>query len=225
MQVTVRSSRAIRTARSIRWRAWVGVHAHLDVLVGDVLEQGLEVDLLLEVAAQPGARLLADDRDHRLMIELGVVEPVEQVDRSRARGRHADADLPGELRVGAGHERRHLLVAGLDEARPVGSGFAAHRAEEADDPVAGVAEDARDPPVLQQSAQHVFADVLTHVSSGIRVEGRAGGARVRARSRRRGVAHRAAPLARRSARREARAMIVSAGLADPWVGHTLPSET
>jgi hypothetical protein len=30
---------------------------------------------------------------------------------------------------------------------------------------------------------------------------------------------------RRSARRDARAMIVSAGLADPWVGMTLPSQT
>ena len=35
-------------------------HRHLDVLVGDVLEQGLEVDLLLVVAAEARPRLLAE---------------------------------------------------------------------------------------------------------------------------------------------------------------------
>ena len=50
-----------------------------------------EVDLLLVVAAERGARLLADDRDHRLVVELGVVEAVEQVDGAGAGGRQADA--------------------------------------------------------------------------------------------------------------------------------------
>ena len=83
--MTVRSLSAIRIARSIRWRTWVGLGGHLDVLVGDVLEQGREVDLLLVVAAEAGARLLADDRDHRLVVELGVIEAVEKVDGSGAR--------------------------------------------------------------------------------------------------------------------------------------------
>ena len=82
---------------------------------GDVLEQRLQIDLLLVAAAERGARLLADDRDDRLMVELRVVEAVQEMDRARAGGRHADADLAGELRVGAGHERGHLLVAHLDE--------------------------------------------------------------------------------------------------------------
>ena len=63
-------------------RRLLGHHAGLDELGGDVLEQRVEVDLLLVVAAQRHALLLADDRDHRLLVELGVVQPVEQVDRA-----------------------------------------------------------------------------------------------------------------------------------------------
>jgi hypothetical protein len=74
-----------------------------------------QVDLLLEVAPQRHPLLLADDRDDRRVVELGVVEAVAQVDRPRARGGHADADLARELRVGAGGERRELLVAHLHE--------------------------------------------------------------------------------------------------------------
>jgi hypothetical protein len=54
-------------------------------------------------------------RDDGLVIHLRVVEAVEQVDRAGTRRRQADADLAGELRVRAGHEGRHLLVADLDE--------------------------------------------------------------------------------------------------------------
>lgn len=52
---------------------------HVHVLAGDVLVQADQIDLLLVVAAEPGPRLLTDDRHHRLMVELGVVEPVQQV--------------------------------------------------------------------------------------------------------------------------------------------------
>jgi hypothetical protein len=40
-----------------------------------------------------GQRLLADDRDDRLMIELGAVEAVEQVNRTRAGRRVAHSYL------------------------------------------------------------------------------------------------------------------------------------
>ena len=93
---------------------------HLDVLVRHVLEQAEQVDLLLVVAAQTKPGLLADDRDHRLMVELRVVEPVQEVDRARPGGCQADARLARELRVRAGHERRHLLVANLDELGTAG---------------------------------------------------------------------------------------------------------
>jgi hypothetical protein len=49
------------------------------------------------------------------VIELGVVETVEEMDRARPRRRQAHADLARELGVAARHQRRHLLVAHLDE--------------------------------------------------------------------------------------------------------------
>ncbi len=49
-----------------------------------VLEEADQIDLLLIVAAQGAARLLANQGDHRLMIELGVVQAIQQVDGARA---------------------------------------------------------------------------------------------------------------------------------------------
>ena len=72
------------------------------------------------------------------MVQLGVVEAVEQVDGSRAGGRHAHAHLPGELGVADGLEGGHLLVPGLDELRFVVR--PAPGREYAVDPVARVAE-------------------------------------------------------------------------------------
>jgi hypothetical protein len=57
------------------------LHAHLDEL-GDVLEEHLEVDLLLVLRAERHPLLLADDRDHRRVVELRVVEAVQKVDRA-----------------------------------------------------------------------------------------------------------------------------------------------
>ena len=137
-------------------------HAVLDEL-GHVLEQNLEIDLLLVVRAERGALLLADDREDGDVVELRVVEAVEQVDRARARRRHADAERvgAGELRVAACHESGHLLVTGLDEVGvAVGP---VERAEERVDPVAGVAVDAVDVP-LAQALQEVVGDELGHWS-------------------------------------------------------------
>ena len=103
-------------------------------------------------------RLLADDRDHRLVVELGVVEPVEQVDRARPGRRHAHADLVGELGVRARHERRHLLMAGLDVAKvpcppPVG---VAECTVEATDAVTRIPVEPVQVP-LDQSVDHEIA--------------------------------------------------------------------
>ena len=79
-----------------------------------------------------------DDRHHRHVVQLGVVQPVEQVDRPRARGGHADADPASELGVPDRLEGGHLLVPGLDELRlVVGS---APGGQDPVDPVAGVGE-------------------------------------------------------------------------------------
>ena len=97
--VTVRCESAIRIARSIRCRSCSGTVAIWTYSRATSLNSVTQVDLLLVVAADRGARLLADDRDDRLLVELRVVEAVQEVDRARAGGREADADLAGELRV------------------------------------------------------------------------------------------------------------------------------
>ena len=39
-----------------------------------ILEEGMQVDFLLEIAPKSGANRLANNSDHRLMIEFGIVE-------------------------------------------------------------------------------------------------------------------------------------------------------
>jgi hypothetical protein len=142
------AARARDAERAIDQRARLRrVHARLAELARDVAEQPLQIDLLLVVGAERHALLLADDRDHGLVVLGGVVEAVEQVDRARPRGRHADADLAGELRVRARHERGELLVADLDEAELVRC--AVERTEEAVDAVAGIPVDRAHAPAVQ----------------------------------------------------------------------------
>ena len=99
MQVTLRWSRAIRIARSIRCRTAAGLAHLIDIFAGHILKERLEIDLLLIVAADGGGRRLADDGDHRLVIHFGVVEPVEQMNRAGPARGHADAHLAGKLGV------------------------------------------------------------------------------------------------------------------------------
>ena len=151
-QVTVCSESAMRIARSTRCRICSGT-VHLNVLGGDILEQGDEVDFLLVAAAEGGARLLADDREDGPRGQLRVVEAVEQVDRARPRRGEANADVTGELGVPARHQRSHLLVAHLDQL-----GIAVCAIEGADDrvdAVAWIAEDAVDVPGAEPLEQEV----------------------------------------------------------------------
>ncbi len=147
-----------------------GVRAHVDVTRGDVLEQGDQVDLLLVVAAQRPAVLLAHDGDHRLVVHLGVVQPVEQVDRAGARRGQADADLAGELGVGRRHERGQLLVPGLDELHGVVRALGAlQRAHDGVDAVPREAVDALDAPLVE-AFDHEVRDRLAHGVGPLRVE-------------------------------------------------------
>ena len=84
-------------------------------IFGDVGEHPVEVELLLVARAADGRSGLAADGEHRHVVELGVVEPGDEVGRARAAGREAHAELAGELGVRHRHERRHLLVPRLDE--------------------------------------------------------------------------------------------------------------
>src|SRR5690606_24437546 len=101
----------------------------------------------------------------RLVVELGVVEAVEQVDGAGPRGGEADARPAGELRVRGGGERGQLLVAGLDEPDLVARVVEA--AEDAVDAVARVAVDPVDAPFVQ-AVQDEGSDGLGH---GVAVPG------------------------------------------------------
>jgi hypothetical protein len=131
-----------------------------EVLARHILEQRLQVDLLLVGAAHRAALGLPDDGDDRHVVEFGVVQTVQQVDRARAGGGQADADLARELRVPDGLQRAHLLVPRLDERRRVVG--LAERGDDAVDAVAGVGEDLLDPP-LPQPPQDVVPHRLRHV--------------------------------------------------------------
>lgn len=57
------------------------------------------------------------------MIHLGVVQPVQQMDRSRAGSRIAKPDLAGKFCVRGRHKSRHFLVTNLHVFHGVPSFF------------------------------------------------------------------------------------------------------
>src|SRR5204863_3140603 len=97
-------------------------------------------------------------------VELGVVEAVQEVDRARAGGGYADADLTREFRVAAGHEGSHLLVSDLDELGV--AACAVEGAEEGVDAVAGVAVDPVDAP-LGEPFEDVVSDEFRHLGTSL----------------------------------------------------------
>src|SRR2546423_1584030 len=155
-----------------------GLHAGADE-DRHVLEEGLEIDLLLVVGPQRHPLLLPHDGEHRLVIQLGVVQPVQEVDGSGTRRRDAYADVVRELGVSAGHERGHLLVAGLDELRALRFG-AIERTEEAVDAVSGVSEHAVHAP-FTEAFEDEITDQLAHPSPPSTVGKTYAGARIKGR--------------------------------------------
>ena len=73
------------------------------------------------------------------MVELGVVQPVQQVDRARPRGRQTDPEPPGRLGITGRHEGGGLFVMHQDEAHLVR--MTAQPFHDPVDAVAGKAED------------------------------------------------------------------------------------
>lgn len=90
---------------------------HLDVVAGHVLEQAQQVDFLLIGAAHRAAAGLPDDRQNRYPVKFGVVEAVEQMNRTRAGCRGTYPKAATEFRIADRFERGHFLVARLDEHR------------------------------------------------------------------------------------------------------------
>ena len=97
--------------------------------------------------------MLAHNRDDRGVVHLRVIQPVQKVDGARAGGGQADANLAGELRMAACHERRHLLMSDLDEvhlvARPI------QRPKDAVDAVPRITVDARYAPFSKALDQEI----------------------------------------------------------------------
>jgi hypothetical protein len=131
----------------------------MHILVGDILEEGNEVNLLLVIPAQCRTPLLAHNRHHRLVVELGIVKAIEEVDCTGARGGKTNPEVAGELSMATGHKRGHLLVAHLDELQPaLGPPDGAHNAI---DTVAGVSINPRNTP-LQQPLYEKITDRTVH---------------------------------------------------------------
>ena len=84
--------------------------AHQEVVLGDRHRDAGDVGFLERVGADQGAPDLPGDRDHRNRIHVGVGQRRDQVGRTRTRGRHADADPAGGVRVAAGGVAAALLV-------------------------------------------------------------------------------------------------------------------
>ena len=84
----------------------------------DRLDHPDDVDDLVGFLVELVGAGLAGDRDHRRPIEEGVGDAGDEVGRARPERRHRDRGAAGEPAVDVGHERRALLVAGGDVARP-----------------------------------------------------------------------------------------------------------
>jgi hypothetical protein len=97
----------------------VGRAHHARVVLGHVDEQAVELHVLLGVGVDEVVVRHARDGQHRLAVELGVVQAVEQVDATRTGRGQAHPEAPRELRVRARHEGGRLLVADLHEPDPV----------------------------------------------------------------------------------------------------------
>ena len=143
----------------------LGDAGHADKLAGNVLEKVLQVDLLLIRSAESRARLLADQRNHRHMVELGVVKAIQQMNRARTGRRVAKAHLARELGVRRRHKGRHLLVADLDVFHKILGLLQGYI--QAADAVARITVDPLEPP-FRQSPPNKFADIPAHFCCPLR---------------------------------------------------------
>ena len=136
-----------------------------DALVedGDVHEELVERDVLLRIGADQVVKLQAGDRQHRLAVELGVVESVQQMNAARTRGRQANAELAGELRISAGHEGGGFFVAHLNEADLVL--VRAQRLHDSVDAIAGKPENDFHAPVDQPFDKYIGSSHGAHLAA------------------------------------------------------------
>src|SRR6185369_10033171 len=132
------------------------------------------IRLLLRAATDAGERLLSDDGDDGLMIELRVVEPVEHMDGTGPTRGETDADLAGELGVRGGHQAGELFVRDLHDVEALAAiplGDPAQRPHDPVDAVAWVGEDAADIPGLETLEQVIGDGEFARHARGERMKG------------------------------------------------------
>ena len=98
----------------------------------------LETYLLVVARADELGCGLPRDRDDRRVVELGVVQPVQEMHCARTCRAHARGQAPGQLRLRRGHERAGFLVAHQHKAHVVAT---AQGVCEVVDRIAGHTED------------------------------------------------------------------------------------
>ena len=130
------------------------------VVDADVHEQFVELDVLLRERVQEIVELQPGDGENRLLVQVRVVQPVQQVNAAGPRGGDADAEPARPFRIGAGGESGRLFVADLDKADIVLA--AAQRLDNAVDPVARNAEHDSHTPVDQCVDQDIRCCHRTH---------------------------------------------------------------
>ncbi len=108
---------------------------------------------------------MADQRNHRHMVELGVVKAIQQMNRARTGRRVAKAHLARELGVRRRHKGRHLLVADLDIFHKILGLLQGYI--QAADAVARITVDPLEPP-FRQSPPNEFADIPAHFCCPVR---------------------------------------------------------
>ena len=130
------------------------------IVDADIHVQFVELDVLLRVGMQEVVELEPGDGEHRLPVELGVVEAVEQMDAARTGRCQTDTELSRPLGIGAGVERRSLLVTDLNEANLVLA--RAQRLDNAVNAVPWDAEDRIDVPADQGLDKYVCCGGVSH---------------------------------------------------------------
>src|SRR5579883_451948 len=118
------------------------------VVDADIHEELVELHVLLRERLEQVVELETGDRQDRLTVELGVIEPIEEVNAAGSGGGDADAQPTGPFGVGASVERRRFLMPNLNEPDSILVG--AQRLNHAVDAVTRKAENRIDAPIDQR---------------------------------------------------------------------------
>src|SRR5947209_19282036 len=87
------------------------------------------------------------ERQHRLAVQLGIIETIQQMNTAWSRGSQADSKAVCVFSVGAGHERGRFFMAHLNKADFIAPG--AEGLHDAVNAVTGQAKNYLDAPIVQ----------------------------------------------------------------------------